>query len=243
MLNWSTPASASSCSLAMWSSTRRRGRRSGRSPRRPRRRRCSSRPRRGAGSRSPRGRGRSRSATPGSCSRGYLLTRSTTWLLTSAGNQRVRSRHSSRGATCAGAAAWTLTLRRAAGGASASRSWSTNQRIRSGSASCRISAVGDAAGHRERLRSVAGDPDRQVPVGRSRAVQLGALVVDGSALDQVADDPDRLFQRLHAWSAACQHPPRASRRGRCPGPSGPRSARRASPGRWRSRSARASPGW
>ena len=45
----------------------------------------------------------------GSCSRGYLLTRSTTWLLTSAGNQRVRSRQSARSPTWAGAADWTLT--------------------------------------------------------------------------------------------------------------------------------------
>jgi TRAP-type mannitol/chloroaromatic compound transport system permease small subunit len=55
-------------------------------------------------------------------------------------------------------------------------------------------AVGHAPGHGQGHRSVAGDPHRELRFAGPGELQLGALVGDGAALDEVADHPDRLLR-------------------------------------------------
>jgi hypothetical protein len=95
-----------------------------------------------------------------------LLTRSTTWFETSAGNQRVR-----------------LGVADLVG----------EPPDEVGVGELEDDPVGDPAGHRERHRPVAGDPDRKLPAGRPGEAELGALVLDRVARDERADDPDRLL--------------------------------------------------
>ena len=147
-------------------------------------------------------------SSSGRSSRGYLLTRSTTWLLTRAGNQRTRSRQAARSPTWAGAAAMTFTAPgpRPASAAEA-RTWLTNQRMRSGVADLEHRPVGDPAGQLERDRPVAGDPDRQPVAPGPGQLEHRPLVLDRPALDEGPDDVDRLLEVLHRGRRLAEDPP------------------------------------
>ena len=66
-------------------------------------------------------------------------------------------------------------------------------------------AVGDAAGHRQRHRAVAGYPDGQLPASGPRQLQLRSLVRHGATLDEVADHADGLLQGCHRGRRLAQH--------------------------------------
>ena len=142
----------------------------------------------------------------GSCSRGYLFTRSRTWFDTSAGNQRVRSRPRSLGPTCAGAAAWTLIspgVLPAAASAFAQLRDEPADEVRIGE--LEDEPVRHPTGHGQGHGPVAGDPHRQPPLAGPGQLQLGALVGDRPALDEVADDADRFLEGLHRGRRLAQH--------------------------------------
>ena len=155
--------------------------------------------------------GCSRSATPGSCSRGYLLTRSTTWLLTSAGNQRVRSRHVGEVADVGRRRGLDLDRAGAAG--------RRRPRPRGPGRRTSGSGPGRRAGGSRRRR-----PGRssRAPSGRSRRPRPAASQPRGpreaaapcprtsivSPLDEVADDGDRLLERRHRRRRLAEDAPR-----------------------------------
>ena len=67
-------------------------------------------------------------------------------------------------------------------------------------------AVGHPSGHGQRHRSIPGHPHRELPLPGPWEDELGALVGHRSPLDQVANDDDRLFQRLHGGRRLAEDP-------------------------------------